>query len=280
MLVAPPQADAALTVAAAEMVAAFAAEHQLQFEQRQLLDPAQLPAGLEKLILLAPDPGTAVLAAAAPQLPIITVGFAPDGQFANVTTIGLSGDQDAQAAFIAGYVAALTADDWRAGMLYTAVSAPLADDFLAGAEFFCGACNPVAPPQAEYPQAVQVADAASWQVAADQLLASQIRVVYLPPELEASGAGQYLASFGVLLIGSGTPPEHLAASWLVSIGANPEAFLREQLPLALNGQPFETFYPLVLTHVNLSYLGEGRLSYVQTTMDDLMAGFILLPASD
>ncbi|MEX2162478.1 MAG: hypothetical protein WD751_11270 [Anaerolineales bacterium] len=274
VLVAPPQADAALTAAAAELASAYAANHQLRFEQRQLLDPSQLPAGLAKLILLAPDPGVAGLSSVAPNVPIVTVGFSPEGQLANVIAIGL-GDLQPEAAFIAGYAAALSADDWRAGMLYTAASAHLADDFIAGAEYFCGACNPLAPPTADYPQAVQAGDPANWQAAADQLLANQIHVVYLSPELETSGAGQYLASFGIQLIGSGTPPADLAVNWLTSISADPVAALATQLEPALDGAPAAQDSSLVLTNTIIS---TARLAFIQRVIDDLMAGYILLPS--
>jgi hypothetical protein len=277
LLVSPPQADPALAFATAELAAAYAAGNQMRFEQRALLDPAQVPAELSALLLLAPDPGAAALAAAAPQAQIIAIGFSPESA-PNLVALPLSGGEEGSSAFIAGYVAALTAEDWRAAMLYTPSSASWVNDFVAGAEYFCGACIPIAPPDAELPLAAQAADAQSWQAAAEQLLAGRAQVVYLAPELEASEAAQYLASFGVLLIGSGEPLSSLEASWLASISTDPIAALREQLPLTLAGQAPAPSPSLVLTHVNSAYLSEARLADVQEVIEDLLAGFIRLPA--
>lgn len=280
LLVAPPQADAALVATADELVSAYAVQQQLRFEQRQLLDSTQLPAGLSMLVLLAPDPGAAALAAAAPQARVITIGFVPEGQFSNLVSLPFDNSGADSAAFIAGYVAALTAEDWRAGILYTPASANLVNAFVAGAEYFCGACIPIAPPEADLPLVVQAGDAANWQAAAEQLLASNARVVYLTPELETSGAGQYLASFGLLLIGTGAPPADLAASWLASVLVDQLVLLRQRLPLAFAGQPFDDGGGLLLSQVNSAYLGEGRLADIQQVIDDLRSGFIVLPASE
>lgn len=277
LLVSPLQADPGLAAAAAELAAAYAADNQMRFEQRALLDPAQVPAELTALLLLAPDPGAAALAAAAPQAQIIAIGFSPE-LAPNLVALPLGGGQDGSSAFIAGYVAALTAEDWRAAMLYTPSSAGWVNDFVAGAEYFCGACIPIAAPDSELPLAAQATDAQTWQAAAEQLLAGRAQVVYLAPELEASEAAQYLASFGVLLIGSGEPAPGLEASWLASISTDPIAALREQLPLTLAGQAPASSPSLGLAYVNSAYLSEARLTNVQVVIEDLLAGFIVLPS--
>lgn len=276
LLVSPPQADPSLSAAAAELSAAHASEHQFRFEQRALLDPAQVPAELAILVLLAPDPGAAALAAAAPNAQVIAIGFTPEAA-PNLIALPLGGGADGSSAFIAGYVAALTAEDWRAGMLYTAASAAWVNDFVAGARYFCGACIPISPPDTDLPMAVQATDPQNWQAAAEQLLSGRALVVYLAPEMEASEAAQYLGSFGVLLIGNGSPPAELAASWLATVSTDPPAALRAQLPLALAGQPPSLTPPLGLSKVNSAYLSEARLADIQLIIQDLLAGFIVLP---
>lgn len=277
LLVAPPQADAVLAGIVAEVSAQYAAEHQLRFEQRQMLDPAQAPAETMALVLLSPDPGAAALAAALPSARIVAIGFAPQAPLANAVTLLVDGAGADASAFIAGYTAALLAEDWRAGMLYTGASQPLVADFEAGAEYYCGACVPLAPPETEFPMAVQATDASNWQSAADQLLANFTRVVYLAPELEASGAGQYLAGFGVLLIGSGAPAADLQANWVASISADPAAALRQQLPAALEGQTPPSGSSLGLSHVNANLLSDAKQANIQLVIADLLAGYLRLP---
>lgn len=277
LLVTPPQADASLAGVAAEVSAQYAAEHQLRFEQREMLDPAQVPAETVALVLLSPDPGAAALAAVLPSARIVTIGFAPPEQPGNVVSLLADGAGSETSAFIAGYTAALLADDWRAGMLYTTASQSLADDFLAGAEYYCGACVPLAPPESEFPMAAQATDASNWQSAADLLLLNFTRVVYLAPEMEAGGAGQYLAGFGVLLIGSGAPAPDVQANWVASISADPTQALRQQLPAALEGQAAPSSSALGLSNINSSLLSDAKLDNIQLVIADLLAGYLTLP---
>jgi len=276
ILLAPPKSDPALTSSASEIASKYAGEHGMQFEQRSVLNPADLPPSLAKLIVLAPDPGVAALAAASPQAQVIAIGFSITANPANVVTLPLGETNESQIAFIAGYIAAITADDWRAGMLYTLSSAPIVNDFVAGAEYFCGSCAPLAPPLIEYPATAQT-DTQNWQTAADMLLSQSIKVVYLPPDLESSGVAQYLSGFGVLLIGSGSPPAVLSNSWVVSITSDAAAALRQLLPLALNDQPLQGVSSFSLMNVNSNLFSESRQAFVHQVIDDLSAGFIQLP---
>ncbi len=280
ILLAPPESDTQLAAAAAEIATTFASSHDLQYERISALNASQLPGNLAILIVLAPDPGAAELATAAASAQVIAIGFTPTVEAANLQTLLANGSESGAAAFIAGYVAEMTAPDWRAGMLYSPASAGLVDDFVAGGEYFCGSCAPVAPPYNEYPQAAQAADATNWQGAADQLLAQSVSVVYLAPELENSGAAQYLASFSVLLIGSGPPPADVAANWLATVSADPVAALRQQLPLALAGELVTQSNSLVVSNANAAYLSAARQRNIQMVINDLLFGYIALPGDE
>jgi hypothetical protein len=274
ILLAPAGSDAQLASVTTEIANDFASSHGMQFQQLDTLSAAELPSNLATLIVLAPDPGAADLAAAAASAQVIAVGFTPSANQPNLQTLLGSGEQAGAVAFIAGTIAEITAPDWRAGMLYSPASADLVDSFEAGAEYFCGSCVPEGPPYNEYPLAVQAVAPANWQAAADELLAKSVRVVYLAPELEGSGAAEYLARFGVMLIGSGSAPQGLEASWLASVSSDAAAALRQQLPQALAGEVVE---PVSALAINSSYLGEGRLAFIQKEIDDLLNGYIDLP---
>ena len=277
ILLAPPESDPAFASAVSEVASKYAGEHGMQFEQISILKPAELPPSLEKLIVLAPDPGVAALVAAAPEAQVITVGFSSETSSANLTSLALPGNNESQVAFIAGYIAAMSAEDWRAGILYTAASAFIVNDFEAGAEYFCGSCAPVSPPFIEYPANAQT-DVQNWQTAADLLRSQSIKVVYLTPELENSGVGQYLSGFGVLLIGSGAPSADLASSWLVSIASNQTEMIQQLLPLALDGQTLQPVNSLSFANANPDLFSQSRQTNVQLVIEDLMTGYIQLPA--
>ncbi len=263
---------------ASEIALQYASANGLQFEQRSQLDSAAMPPSLVKLVVMAPDPGVAALAPAAPQAQIITVGFSTDASGTNLINLSLGGPSGSEAAFIAGYIAALSAEDWRSGILYTSEDASDVNDFEAGFKYFCGSCVPVSPPYNVYPASAQIADVQNWQSAADQLLAQSVKVVYLAQGLETSGAAQYFANSGVLLIGQGTPPAELSGSWIVSIGSDPAVALRQLLPLALDGQPLDPLNSLSLSNANMSLFSESRQNYVRQVINDLSTGHIQLPA--
>ena len=277
ILLAAPESDPNLVAVASELASNYAASNGMQFEQRPLLNPAELPVSLAKLIMLAPDQGAVALASAAPQAQVIAIGFSPGGVVPNLLSIPLSGDDSPKIAFIAGYVAAISAEDWRTGMLYTGGDTSIVNDFVAGAEYFCGSCAPQSPPLSEYPVAAQATDAQNWQSAVDQLLAQSVRVVFLSPEMEANGAGQSLANSGILLIGNGNPSAELANSWIVSIASDSSGALRELLPLALNGQAIEPANSITFTNANPNLFGASRQANVQRVIDDLLTGYIQLP---
>lgn len=277
ILLAPPDSDPSLVAISSEIASAFATSNGMHFEQRSLLNSADLPSNLAKLIILAPDPGAAALVSAAPQAQVIAIGFSLDSGSSNLVSIPLAGNDDAKIAFVAGYLAAISAEDWRVGILYTGANAPNVNDFFAGVEYFCGSCAPVSLPLVEYPISAQASDTQNWQSAADQLLAQFAKVVYLTPELEDSGAAQYLANSGVLLIGSGTPPAESANSWLVSVASNPLDSLTLLLPSALNGQPLQPMNSLALANINVTLFSEPRQANTQRVIDDLLEGYIQLP---
>lgn len=263
-----------LIAAAAEAAAAYATENQLVFEQRAQWDAAQVPASLSKLVFFqspAFDP-----AQVDPSVSMVGIGLCESAQ-ANVAPLCLGGAAADQAAFVAGYLSGMMADDWRVGMLYSAASASLVNNFRAGAEYFCGSCVPLSPPLTEYPLSVQVDG--GWQAAADLMLVSQARVIFLPADVAASEAGPYLAGFGVLYVGTAAPPESLAGSWLASVTADPVAALRQALPAALAGQQAQVQSSLALTYVNSGLLSDARLAHIQQIIADLASGFITLPAS-
>jgi hypothetical protein len=279
MLLAPSGSDSTTLDFASDAATFYANANGLAFEQRVSLAPVEIPTNLAVLLILAPDPGAAELAAAAPAARVIALGFEPTPapNLVSISTAIASGNT---AAFVAGYVAELTAEDWRAGILYTPATASLVEDFVAGGEYYCGACMPVAPPYIDYPAASEASDIASWQTAADQLLIQSIQVAYLTPELEASGAAQYLASYGVLIIGSGSPPAEISASWLASINADTSGAVRQQLSDALAGLPLTQTSAIAVTNPNPAYLSQARLDNIQIVIDDLLSGYLVLPSAE
>lgn len=276
ILLAPEGADTELAAQSAAIMQSYAAERGLLFEQRGSLDASTLPANLVALAALSPTSNLGDLAAAAPQASFVAVGYEPAAQMDNLYSLTLSATGSEAAAFLAGYVAAMSTDDWRVGVLYAPGENLLANGFLAGAEYFCGSCAPLAPPYEEYPLSAE-ANQANWQGAPDSLLSQGVSTIYLTPSLEIVEVVQYLAARNVLVIGQGAPPSGLEAAWLASVGSGQPAELAAALPAALDGQPLESG-AFGLTYANGSYLSAARLAFIQDLITDLESGYIRLPS--
>ena len=269
------ESDAALTAEVEGIVQTYASQHGLGYMRWETIDPGADGMGLEALVVMAPDPGVADLAAALPETRIVTIGFEAAG--ANVQPLSLAGLGGTEAAFVAGYAAAMVTQDWRIGTLYSAEQAELADAFVAGVEYFCGSCVPVAPPYTEYPQRAQ-SSVGDWAAGVDQLISEGVRTIYLTPDLELADIRQNLASRGVLLIGSTVPSAEIASQWLATVGADPMAALREQLPQALAGLPLVGGSGgMGLSDANESYLSGAKQADIQNVIDDLASGYIAIP---
>lgn len=276
ILLTPEGADAELLAEASAVMQSYAAERGLRFETHPALDVAAIPSNLVSLAALAPTDNLAELAAAAPQAAFVALGFNPEVELANLQVLSFSAANSEAAAFLAGYIAAISTDDWRVGVLYAPAEIVLATGFIAGAEYFCGSCTPLAPPYEEYPAAA-AADPASWRTAVDVLLSLGVRTVYLSPALELPEVVQYIASWGALVIGQAAPPAGLEANWLASVGVGQAFDLGQALPAALSRQPVEAA-PFGLSQVNGAYLSEARITYIQTVIAELDNGAIRLPS--
>jgi hypothetical protein len=115
-----------------------------RFQVRNSLTSVDLEPGLKVVIALPPDPGIAALAAAAPQVQFLAINIPGITAGGNISVLGDSSQSDV-AAFLAGYTAAMTTDDYRIGMLIPkdnpdAVRALNA--YASGMIFYCGICRP------------------------------------------------------------------------------------------------------------------------------------------
>ena len=128
-----------------------------RFQVLNSLSPETIEPGLRVVIALPPDPGIAALAAAAPQVQFLAINIPGITAGGNISVLSGSGQSDV-AAFLAGYTAALTTDDYRIGMIIPkdnpdAIRALNA--FANGMKFYCGICRPVYYSAWAYPQYVR-----------------------------------------------------------------------------------------------------------------------------
>ncbi len=280
LLIAPKEADAQMAASIRGLLVELTTDTGLVLTEQPALTSSSLDESVKIVMVLAPFANLADFIAQAPRTQFVSVGIQGLPAAGNLTRIGDSGFRPDQQAFMAGYIAAITAQDWRAGVL--AVDSPqgtaAVDAFFNGVRFFCGLCRPAFPPFFTYPQSAQTAspgDKASWQPTADLLIARAVQTVYITPDAASAELLQYLADAGMHLIGGKTSPAALGAQWVATIQPDPSQALRNLWNDLLAGKGGQTVpMPLAVTDTQSGLLSAARLRLVQATLDDLVAGRI------
>ncbi len=274
ILVAPDNSDPALTASTAAGLTALAAADGLVFEQVSTLSTA--PANTRIVVFLNPGPEIKDLAGNTPDVQFVAIG-ALDLQplSANLNQILI---QPEQTAFLAGFIGALAAPDWRVGGLVLDTPATLQDAFLNGGRYHCGRCAPQYAPIVLFPVVSALpagSDAASGWNAFKKLDENLLEVIYVDPVLASPELLAQLAGEGIGLIGSGAPSDDLRPQWIASVRADSLSALQALWPdlLAAKGGS-STFAPLVVDEVNPDWLSEGRLRLVEETAQGLQDGTI------
>jgi hypothetical protein len=270
------------------LVYELAQQHGMRFQVRNSLtleDLAFEGAALKVVISLAPDPGLASLTAAAPSVQFLAIGI-PDLQAApNLSILGAAGVPVDQQAFLAGYITAMLAPEWRVGILSQkdnpgGEAARFA--FVNGFHYFCGAClNPYfTQPYAAgmYPIVVRIPAEAlegEYMAYADILLDNYVNAAFVYPAVADLDVLSYLADYGVLLVGQELPSEDLRGNWIVSIRPDLSSAIVSIFPELVAGRGGQTFpTPLFLDDINPGLLTEGKLPLVQQVLSGLQDGSI------
>ncbi len=280
LLLAPAGADAARVQALQGLLAELAGQSGLLFETNA--DPASVSApGVRLVVLAAPDPGAAQMAAANPQVQFLAVEIPGLQAGQNLSTVSGEGGSADQQGFLAGYLAALITPDWRTGAISvsdTPEGLAARQGFMSGVVFYCGLCRSAYPPFNVYPQYYELAAAnaaSEGQAAADYLIGQAVATAYISPGVVDETTLAYLAQAGVNLIGSGSPPAGLLDHWVVSIRPDWESAVRQAWTrLAAGEAGFNQQAPLGLADRNESLLPAGRLRLVEQILSDLAAGYI------
>jgi hypothetical protein len=280
VLVVPAGTDARLKASFHALLAELASGSGLRVKEQASLIASDLDSSIKIAIILPPFTGLGDLTAKAPQTQFVAVGISAAPASANLTLIGAADSYPDRQAFLAGYIAAIITEDWRAGILTTDSTAGKldADAFSNGVRYFCGLCKPYYPPFFVYPQVAQAAepvDKSGWQAAADQLIAKGVQTVYVDPSLSSPELLQYLADAKLQIIGGATPPDQMLPLWVATLRVDPIQALRtvwDDLATGKGGQTIRL--PLIVADVQSGLLNSARLRLVQETLDNLASGAI------
>jgi hypothetical protein len=278
VLLAAPESDAVTLAQVQPVVEQAALQAGLTFEVRQGLDPAAMPAELKLVVALPPAANLQELVTAAPNTQFIALVVPGLTAAPNLTEITGSGQRAAQEGFLAGYISAVMTQEYRVGVLYSTNEPVYGNGFVNGVRYFCGLCQQLYPPFYDYPLTYQIplgADAGTWQGAADVLIASAVKTMYIAPDLSDNALYEYLAQNGILILGGVTPPPSVASNWLASIQLDVSSTLAQTIPLVLqNGAQGQVSAQLALQNTNTEVLGSGYIMNFNEIVSKLERGII------
>jgi hypothetical protein len=276
ILVAPENVNLDRVAEVVAQVEQSAAARGYRFEIRRDLTPENIPAGLKLVVALSTVDGMSELAAALPQVQFVLIGGDSPGPSTNLTIMEGS-DSLPELAFMAGYIAAVQAEEYRIGIISVADEAgqTFRDAFLNGVHYFCGICNPVFPPFEPYPLYAEVganAGEVEVQQAADVLISRSVDMVHVAPALQSESIYQYLVQNDIRIVGTDAPPAGLETHWVASVIPASQMTLGSVLDSALNGQALGIVS--ISLQVNFTGVGDARLAHFSEIISKLDSGEI------
>lgn len=259
----------------------LAAASGLAVETIPAITPDMLTPDVKLVIVLPQDPGVSDLASRFPSILFITIaipGIQPAG---NLFTIAADGDHPEWIGFLAGYIATIITYDYRVGTLVQAGSNAgvlTGDAFRNGVVYFCGICRKQFSPFEYLPPVIEMNPAPTepeWLPWADAFVATAVKTAYIDPEVANPDMLAYLATKGLKLIGSQTPPDNLRPAWVATINMDYTAPLVQAWSEALAGSTGRSLSAGVkVLDVDPNLLGDGKMRLVNQTIELLTSGAI------
>jgi len=241
-------------------------------------------------IVVAMETGTDLisLANSRPEVQFLALDIPNLVASANLSIINISLEVLQDQAFLAGYLAAITTEDYRVGVLVSSddeIGQAVAQSFFIGSQYFCGLCNSRFGPIEYYPKMALISDPLqqqSWQSAVDLLIARSVQTVFIQSEVISTDLITYLTANEIRIIAPNNQwDSQQSQNWLATLQPDPLSGIELLWPQLLNGQGgLEAAYTFHLINLNPELLSEGRSAFFMKTFDDVLSGFIDTAGTD
>ena len=236
ILVAASSASEEAITEAQTFIAQLAAESGLEFETRDAIMANEVTPDIKVIVFLEQPDNLGSLAASAPSTQFVAISSQDWSPPPNGSIIRINNDH---AAFLAGYLSAMIAPNFRVGALQIAENNAFNQAFMNGVYYFCGVCASVVFPYNTYPVVSQQPSAsppANWQVAFNEMnISSKVNVLFLPREAATPELSTFLASQDIAVVGNAPPPEELRGKWVATIHSDGLTALQEMWTDLLDG---------------------------------------------
>ena len=278
VLTAPADISPSELAEAQALIAELAAGSGLEFETRQEIFANEITPDIKIIIFIEQPDNLGSLAANAPETQFVAISGQNWSPPANGTIILKNEDH---VAFLAGYLSALLAPNFRVGGLLVSENTEFNQSFSNGISYYCGRCkSEVIYPLNTYPVLSQQpanSPPTNWQAAFTEINASKVNVLFLSGDAASAELGTYLAGMDVAVIGNQTPPEELRARWIATITSDGLSPLREIWNDLMEGQGGKVMNAsLKISDVNYVTVADGLVWLSQGKMNLLNKVITLL----
>jgi hypothetical protein len=252
-----------------------------RFQLRNSLAPADVTDSMLKIVIaLPPDPGLATLAAAAPQAQFLAINIPDLVAGGNLSVLSNQNDS-ANAAFLAGYTAALITADYHIGMIIPKDNPEALRAFNAfsnGVTYYCGLCRPFYFVNMAYPQYIEIPVDEKKDVYgayADRLIIDrQVETIYVYRDVATPELLTYIGTTGTMSISDSSPAPR-PASFVMALQPDVIHAIQTAWPDLVAGKGgVEVRSPLGLTDVDPALLTPGKQRLVEQVLQDLIDGAI------
>lgn len=267
----------------------FASANALQYRTLSAITPADITSGTKIVVIDGAPSDLSSLASAAASTQFILLGAGNPGGLKNVSTVQAKPEDEA---FMAGYLTMLIANDWRAGGLLAndgPIGSAYTDDFINGAQFVCGKCNPFYSPIVNFPATASepsISPSTTWTVDAGTLSRDWLSSAFLAPSAALPDVATALSAqnFNVMngdsnlffFVSTTAAPQDGSIPWVALLGADYSAGLQEILPQALAGQGNLTASAqIALTDINPDVVTPAKQALFNQTAANLATGNII-----
>lgn len=285
VLLASPSSDATLTEKLQNLLSERAAQAGYRFQIMQAISQEDFASQTILAVFALPtDPGIVTLAANNTQTQFIAIGIPDIQPSGNINLVGSVTNRPDQVGFLAGVIAAVTTEDFRAGVIYTAesvVGKAARRGYAKGMSFYCGLCQPVHPPYppSNYPLFYELPGSASqtdWDAAIEYFKVWQVQSVFITPDLSDPDLDDYFANAGLKIINQEIPVDSQESQWIATLGAgDPIQAINSHWDEFLSGNGgLSIELPLSITFVNETMISPGKLQFINNVLSDLEEDFI------
>jgi hypothetical protein len=217
-----------------------------------------------------------------PQTQFLFIGSTAEGTAGNISLV-VNRPQDL--AFMAGYLASITAEDWRSGGLLAGGALPIdqeADAFINGGKLVCGNCSPIYPPYnapTYYPLYWDVTgktSAAAMEIDLADMKVRVVDVVYVTSSADVSEVLDRLESDGTTMISDNTASPN-ASRYAAILGYDMKTAVETLLPKLLAGQGGQTVVSKVIVAAvnNPDKISPGKQAQFAATAQELADDLII-----